>query len=222
MSGWCRGNTEHLKLIFWLNGNMQKFGNIVHKAATTDGYELVAAAFRTYMDFLHKVTDVYSKPLTKINGTLIYTGVNKKLFTKELEKIVNEKARIFKKKLSHAASIHDIVGELTGYEVISTEKDCGGYCDIYNKEIAINEPFAMFHEISHYIQAELCILEPSEKVMSKNILMEQQAETIAYYLYNATHPGKPLGADKFNAYTTREDFDFLRKWYDGYYEDDLL
>lgn len=161
----------------------------------------------------------------------LYDGVSYKLITPEIKRLVDVKVTLFEQKLTTDAPLADIVGVLTGYELAVTDKYCGGYCDYLNQTIAYNTELArghadikksLFHEMGHAIQAELGIFDKLPWLLSANLKMEQQCESIAFYLYNKTHKSEPLAATQFNSYFKADDVDFLRKWYTHWLEDDLL
>lgn len=148
---------------------------------------------------------------------MIYYRPSIDLINNHLKKELDKTANVFKNKLMDA-SFSDVVGELTGFDLIKTDLKCGGYCDIENKEIAhvsggIN---TILHEISHVIQHKHELLEHKKK-LSENLVIEQQAETMAKYLYMKIYDK----TDVFDAYFTKDSILFLSDWYKDNCEQDI-
>jgi len=152
----------------------------------------------------------------------IYSSVTPELINNDIIKAIKDKVNIFKKKLKHDAPYEDIIGHLCDYEMIETDEDVSGYCDLEGKKIAYKEgglPI-IFHEIGHTIQYDLGYFE-HEPIMSSRITVEQQCETIAYYMYNAIYKHKTLGPDAFTSYFTKHDLLWFRDWNENWCEDDM-
>lgn len=119
-----------------------------------------------------------------------------------------------------------MVGDLTGYNLIATQKKCGGYHDGQNKIIALRYPDyqpykVLFHEIGHSIQAELELFEKRQNLISEELHIEWQAESISWQLYNRCFPDKQQAASKFNAYMTKDHWLFLINWYGKWKQNDM-
>lgn len=163
--------------------------------------------------------------LTKERSKL-YTGVSFDLLTKNVLKILEDRINRFHKDLKNDAKFAEIVGILTDYNFIYSKRtDCGGYCDFMNKEICLTENSRKYetilHEISHALQAELELFESNYVLLSERILIEQQAETMAYYLFNSIYNKK---SDNFTNYFSFDDIKFLHNWYNGCdkYQNDIF
>lgn len=166
-------------------------------------------------------------PITNSSDIKIFSSITDTLINEKIKKRIDEMLRLYYKKFQYSNYlVEDLVGELTGFDLIFTDENCGGYFSPHTKEIALKSGKSdhhmrtLSHEISHFIQHDLGIIE-TDKILSHTIRMEQQCETIAYYLYNGIMRDNPLKKSKFNHYFCSEDFKFLSDWYDGYYENDL-
>jgi hypothetical protein len=144
------------------------------------------------------------------------------LLNDDLNKIIRDNIRLFHNKLKKDAPYAEIIGYLTDYELVKTDLACGGWCSRYSKEIAyVNGGLStIFHEIGHAFQAKCGIIKEEKKILlSQEIAIEQQAETIAYVMYN-----KLIGhSNNFTSYFKIEDIKFLDLWYKDseIYENDL-
>lgn len=162
---------------------------------------------------------------TTLSG--IYGHVNDRYITAHIIKGIHNKVSIARRhKLNINAPIAEIVGVLSGYECITETKGADGYCDLDNSIIAINTKQSgllsvVCHEISHSIQAELGIFNDFGKLLSQQVKIEHQCETMAYYLYNGLFPEAPIPWHKFMAYFNKDSILWLADWYKGYVENDL-
>lgn len=176
-----------------------------------------------YLKHIEFVNSVKS-PHVFLNGNKAYLGVNDNLINLKIKKILNEKARLFYNKLSFDSPYADIIGVLCDYELVNTNVICGGYCNHIDKEISYVSGGlpTIFHEISHAIQADLEIFDRMDNILSKRLIMEQQCETMAYYLYNSIYTHKQLEAKVFDAYFCREHIKFLSNWCGESVHNDLI
>lgn len=130
---------------------------------------------------------------------------------------LNSKAELFIKSKLTTANHKEQIGALTGYNTITTDKDCGGYCDLWNNEIAINENsnniHTILHECSHAFQADLGIWEKLTPLISEYFKAEQQCESMAAYLYERIYNKSSIGI--FNSYMDNDSLLFLQDWYKG-------
>jgi len=158
----------------------------------------------------------------------IYSHVNDRYITGEVLNCIHNKVHIGRQyKLNINTPIFDIIGILSGYECITEAKGAGGYCDFNNRVIAIDNKqsgglHTVCHEISHSIQAELGIFNDDGSVLSWQVKMEHQCETMAYYLYNGLFPEAPKPWGQFTSYFNKESILWLADWYKGYVENDLI
>jgi hypothetical protein len=157
--------------------------------------------------------------------TRLYTGVSFDLLTKDVLKLLDDKIKSFHNNLKFDAEFSEIVGIITGYDLIYNEReDCGGYCDFIRKKIAYNDGGGIktiLHEISHALQADLGLFESNYVLLSERVLIEQQAETMAYYLFNSIYN---MDCKDFTNYFSFDDIKFLHNWYSGYhkYQNDIF
>ena len=114
------------------------------------------------------------------------------------------------------ADYHDIVGYLSGYNLVNTQVNCSGFCDPARREIAIGRNNfglrTIYHEIAHSIQHDLGLYQLNS--FFSILFMEQQAETMAYYLYNAVHENNPLSHRFFDSYFKKDDIEFLGSYHE--------
>ena len=108
--------------------------------------------------------------------------------TKNMNRFINTYSDKFIKNKLKSADLFSLVGELTDYNLISTNIYCGGYHDSIKKEIALSEDYKdsyeiLFHEIAHVIQFELEVYETLPRLISKELKFERQTELIAYNLW---------------------------------------
>ncbi|MBS3145182.1 hypothetical protein J4414_00050 [Candidatus Woesearchaeota archaeon] len=110
----------------------------------------------------------------------------------------------------------DIVGYLSGYNLVNTQVNCSGFCDPARREIAIGRNNfglrTIYHEIAHSIQHDLGLYQLNS--FFSILFMEQQAETMAYYLYNAVHENNPLSHRFFDSYFKKDDIEFLGSYHE--------
>lgn len=164
------------------------------------------------------------------------------LITPNLDRILTDRVKRYHLKRLKGAPFCDIVGELTGYEVIKNETEAGGYCNYRGRIIALsdhgisdrevthnsqNDPIRygiwrrklVCHEISHALQAEEEQFEKEPWLLSAKLHTEWQAESMAYRLYNACFG--VLDYRYFSSYFSKKDVLWLREWYGEWIEDDL-
>lgn len=159
----------------------------------------------------------------------ISTGVSYKLLDRDTKLVINDTVNVFRKKLSNNASLEEIVGTLIDYKVTITGMNCGGYCSYEAKTIAFSpkgyakrDMQTLFHEVSHALQYKVggAITDNRwPKLLSSNVLIEQQCETMAYYLHNSLF--KYIKPERFDAYFSRKDVEFLREWYGQWVINDM-
>lgn len=131
---------------------------------------------------------------------------------------LDEKIKIYRKLQN--SDLSEKIGVLSGYELVNCDEFIGGYCDYYNKEIAIiekTEPIIL-HELCHAFQIDMGILNESN-LLSNELKFEQQCESMARYMYEKLY--KTSGKNIFTAYFKEQDIVFLKKWYKGYREVDI-
>lgn len=130
---------------------------------------------------------------------------------------LDNKAELFIKKKLSSANHKEQIGLLTGYNTISTNANCGGYCDLWKKEIAINDNsnciHTILHECSHAFQADFGIWEKLNPLISDYFKAEQQCESMAAYIYEKIYKKPSIGL--FNAYMDNDSLLFLQNWYKG-------
>ena len=163
-------------------------------------------------------------PLKNTNSpSLFYLNGSLKKEIIGFQKRYNDK---FKCKIFPSA--HDVVGELTDFNLIKTNGYCGGYYDLFNKEIAYNTTFSanlditILHELGHHIQVVSNNWHKNNHSLSEELRFERQATTISFYLYNLIFKKKP--PRRFESYFNSESAKFLKEYYsnsDWYLEDDL-
>lgn len=161
-----------------------------------------------------------------INGIRLHSSIDTRLLNNAIFKEISNKAAIFKK-MKNCRNYADIVGYLSGFEFIYTDNDLGGYCDLINDSIALNAngdkklhiPI-LCHEIAHSIQRELGFYSINTDVITKAIHLEQQAETIAFYLHKNLF--NYADRSKFNSYMNKSDWLWLTNYYNGFIENDLI
>lgn len=148
----------------------------------------------------------------------------KKELLNEMKNLVSKINNSTKNK--HSISAEDFVGVATGYDLIITDENCGGYCDRDNKEIAINESSVdsksiIIHECCHVLQYNVGLIDNCDRVLlSDNIKFEQQCETMAYLinlkLFNSDRP------QDYTSYFSKNDAEFLIDWYGECIQNDLF
>lgn len=158
----------------------------------------------------------------------IYSHVNDRYITRGILNGIQNKVNIgHQNKLCTDTPIADIIGILSGYECISDANGAGGYCDFNNKTIAISSKqrwllSTVCHEICHSIQAEHGMFNDFGALLSDQVKIEHQCETMAYYLYNGLFPEAPIPWYKFTAYFDKNSIIWLADWYKGYVENDFI
>lgn len=155
----------------------------------------------------------------------IYHEVSPLLLTPKVNQFIDSYVSKFHKNNLASADLPALVGELCGYELISTKLNCGGYCDGNNGLIALNAlntPYAtLFHEMGHAMQFELEMFEKSSGLISDELKIEWQAETISYELHRRCLGDTYTDKRKFNAYFTKRDWLFLIDWYGTWRHNDV-
>lgn len=153
----------------------------------------------------------------------LYSSVSNELLIPKLVLLVDEKISIFKSNNLYDANYSEIIGILTGYNLIDTNLNCGGFCNYIKKEIAIVDQClkTLFHEVGHTIQAEIEMFEKESGLLSEQVYIEQQCETIAFYMYNLIFTKNQIQSSEFDSYFTREDVRWLADWYGNSIENDF-
>lgn len=146
--------------------------------------------------------------------------------TKDISYFIDSYSNKFIKNKLVSADLNSVVGELTDYNLITTDIYCGGYHDSVNKQIALSDLNKdsyeiLFHEMAHVIQFELEVYEILPKLISEELKFERQAELIAYNLYRKCFPEKYINMNSFNAYTNECDWKFLIDWYGDSRQNDI-
>jgi len=148
----------------------------------------------------------------------------KKELLNEMKNLINKINSSTKNK--HEITSEDFVGVATGYNLILTDENCGGYCDRDNMEIATNEnnidsKNIIIHECCHVLQYNVGLIDNCDRVLlSDNLKFEQQCETMAYLinlkLFNSDRP------QDYTSYFSKEDAEYLMYWYGGWIQNDLI
>lgn len=140
----------------------------------------------------------------------------------------DEKINVFRGAKMWDAPKSEIVGVLTGYELIKTQKDCGGYCDYQNGIIAINNKWwetftigTMFHEIAHSFKADLEAYRDENRLLSAMLLDEIETDVVSKYMLDRLYPGAIPDDDVLNYKWSEKDAKFLLDWYGDWAWDDL-
>lgn len=175
-------------------------------------------------------------PTTKIH-------LSGELITPKLNKLIDEKVKMFRKNKMNDADFYELVGCLTDYEFLVKDIKAGGHCSGYTKEIVllgstfdIGEDLqvrnhsnmvwvpsltykrkVVLHEISHALQFELEFFEKDEYLLSTELGYEWQAESIAYKLHKEMFGELYHGC--FDSYFNLPDVKFLRDWHKGIEQD---
>jgi len=147
-----------------------------------------------YIEHIQPVKSGYFKA----GDSLFYNGIDSRMITPEILRLINEKASIFHKKIKifNEESVDDFVGYLTGCELCTTDWDVSGYFDSYNNTIAYTEQYCtaskqfletLCHEMSHSFQINIGI-DILDKTLLNRFKSEQQCDTMAYYLMKAINP----------------------------------
>lgn len=151
----------------------------------------------------------------------LYAAPSMKLVTISLLQLANEAIDRFIKLNLYDADISDIIGELSGYEFITTEKECGGFCNGWEKQIAIvnYDMPTLLHELSHTFQFKDDVYSNEPVILSWYAHTEQQCESIAKYMFTTLYPN---AHHNFDSYFKKDDILFLKDWYGDYAQDDIL
>lgn len=144
------------------------------------------------------------------------------LIDKNCNDLIDEKIKVFHKQKLISAPIDEKIGVMTGYNTISTDENCGGFCSPWTKQIAVVEESdrVVLHEICHALQADMGYFDNfSDMLVSDVLKLEQQCETMARSMFEKIY--KTSGDQIFTAYFKKEDILFLKEWWSGYADDDL-
>jgi hypothetical protein len=135
------------------------------------------------------------------------------LLDTNIQKYLDAKAQLWVKSGLSKANTAEQIGVMSGYDLIETTKNCGGYCAMGNKEIAIVEfkIEVVLHELCHAFQSDMNYWHKLEYTLSDLFKGEQQCESMAKYLYQKIY--HKTGDDLFTAYFDKKSLDFLRNWY---------
>ena len=140
----------------------------------------------------------------------------------------DEKINIFKEHKMWDASMSEIVGVLSDHNFVITEKDCGGYWDRWNKEIAVSfewwDAFAigsLFHELGHAFKAELEVYEKEQILISWKLRDEIETDRIAKYMLDRLYPNLVPDTDILTYQWNDADAKFLADWYGDWVENDI-
>jgi hypothetical protein len=147
---------------------------------------------------------------------------------KELMRLTNEKIKLFKTNNLFNANYSEQIGSLIKYETICTDKNCGGYCSWRQSVIALKQDDdkrwmrkIVFHEVAHALQAESEIFYKHEEILfSNNLVIEWQAETVAYKIYKDIYEPS-VAYEEFDSYFREKDVLFLKDWYGDFVQDDF-
>lgn len=133
---------------------------------------------------------------------------------------INEKISLYRSKKLFDAPIAEKIGVLTGFNTVDTNNNCGGYCNVNTKEIAIvdKEEAIILHECVHAFQYDLGLFDKLSMVFSDQFKLEQHCNSLAKFMYIELHR---KDSDIFKSYFNKEDLDWLKNWYDGYFEIDI-
>lgn len=157
---------------------------------------------------------------------IIYHDTSPALLTPKVNKIIDSYVDVFHRKKLRSADHHSLVGELTGYKLVSTDVNCGGWHDRFTKEIGLNHKTwnpidCLLHEMSHAIQAEAELFEKRQGIISEDLMIEWQAETMAREMRMRMYPDVPIGQRAFKAYFNLKDWQFLIDWYGKWRQNDI-
>jgi hypothetical protein len=133
---------------------------------------------------------------------------------------VKEKINLYKSSNLYKAPISDKIGILTGFETITTEENCGGFCDVSKKQIAIVEKDegTILHECMHAFQFDMGLFDKLQPIFSDQLKLEQHCNTLARIMHFELHKTDSI---VFNSYFNEEDKIWLKKWYNGFFEEDI-
>lgn len=152
----------------------------------------------------------------------LYNSTNIALLTPDIIKVLDEKITLYKSKNLYDAGVADTIGELCGIEGKKLKDTQGGaaglfYCE--SKRIEIKAGYAtddiMFHEVSHYFQSQYLDWKIYSNHISDHILYEQQAETMAKYMFEKLHP-KSDTKGLFTAYFNKESVQWLYDYHNEF------
>lgn len=161
-----------------------------------------------------------------LNGIHLFDEPNKLLMPPEIQREVKNYIDIIKTKKISVHNHADFIGYTSDYNKIDIDGEtCGGFCNWITKELALSKYSShpiktICHELGHTIQDRLGLFNLKE-TFSYQVVLEHQAETIAYNLYSALID-KNISHKKFNSYFNLDDITWLNKYYNGYFQNDLL
>lgn len=156
---------------------------------------------------------------------------------KEVQKYLDRVKQLAAHHHMTGAPFADLAGVLFDYEVEVLPEDvqAGGLCDIWNKRLYLpgedqmktgRAMHILCHELGHAIQSftVASIYQLDGQPLSQKIREEQQAETLAYHLWDVLFPGQQYlkAQQKFTTYFSLEDMDWLGQWHEGWVENDLI
>lgn len=166
-------------------------------------------------------------PIT-ISGVPLFQSINDNLVNDKIKKRINESLKIYRSKFKHKDfPMEDLVGELTNFDLIYTDENCKGYFSLNENQIGLNPLYKdsqlkiLSHEIGHHIQYDLEVPNFNSRLLSGQLLLEQQCQTIAYYLYNGMNLDGHLDVSYFMDYFYEDDVLDLANHYGDYVENDL-
>lgn len=141
----------------------------------------------------------------------------------------DEKIQLFRNQKMWDAPKTEIVGVLTGYDLIATNKDCGGYHNVHTKEIALG-PYddpefqlsVLFHEMGHAFNYQLEKYEKDQWLLSWKLKDEIETDFISKYMLDNLYP-KLVPDSKIITYQwSKSDAMFLKEWYGDWIQNDLM
>lgn len=125
----------------------------------------------------------------------IYTSPNIALLAPDIINLLDEKIALYKRSNLYHAGVADTVGVLCGIEGKKVANTLGGAAALFyskDKRIEIKDIYAtddiIFHEVCHYFQSEYQDFKIYSNLISDHIIYEQQAETMAKYMFTKLYP----------------------------------
>lgn len=133
---------------------------------------------------------------------------------------IKDKINLYRDSNLFNASKYEKIGILTGFEAVSTDKDCGGYCNVKKKEIAIidDDEGTILHECVHAFQNDMGLFDKLQPVFSDQLKLEQHCNTLSRLMHLELHKKDSI---VFNSYFSRKDLVWLKNWYNGFFQEDL-
>jgi hypothetical protein len=153
-------------------------------------------------------------------GIVLYDKPTIQAIRPDVLRMCDEMIAKARRQLKPDAPYAEIVGVLSGYNLISTDKDCSGYCNTYDKEIAYSDGgvLVLYHELTHVVQSDLGYYE-NQKSLANGIRLEHEAESAAEYMLSRLHPG--MKNIYLPSYYDIGGVEFYKDWFNGWLEDDL-